>query len=69
MPDNPTPGDVQDTLTKIAKRRNQIVHESDLILKTSAKEISQREITRSEAQNAVEWVSSFVDALDAVFYP
>jgi len=31
MPDNPTPGDVQDTLTKIAKRRNQIVHESDLI--------------------------------------
>lgn len=69
MPEDPSPGDVQDELTKIAKRRNQIVHESDLFLKTSAREISQREITRSDAQNAVDWVSSFVNALNAVFYP
>ena len=68
MPGTPSPGDVQEELTKIAKRRNQIVHESDLILKTSAKAISQRDITRSDAQNAVEWISSFVEALDAVFY-
>ncbi|MDR5907588.1 HEPN domain-containing protein [Franzmannia qiaohouensis] len=69
MPNNPSPGDVQDELTKIAKRRNQIVHESDLILKTSAKEISQRDITRADAENAIDWVTSFVQALDEVFYP
>lgn len=68
MPNNPSPGDVQDELTKIAKRRNQIVHESDLILKTSAKEISQRDITRADAENAINWVTSFVQALDEVFY-
>lgn len=69
MPDSPSSGDIQSELTKIANRRNQIVHESDLILKTSAKEISQREITRSEALSAVKWVSSFVIALNTVFYP
>jgi hypothetical protein len=68
MPDNPSPGDVQNELSRIAKRRNQIVHESDLILKTSAKEISQREITQLEARSAVNWVSTFVGALNAVFY-
>ncbi|WP_297770830.1 HEPN domain-containing protein [uncultured Alcanivorax sp.] len=69
MPGGPSPGEVQEELTRITKRRNQIVHESDLILKTSAKEISQREISGSDAQDAVMWISSFVEALDSVFYP
>ena len=68
MPNGPSSGEVQDELTKITKRRNQIVHESDLILKTSAKEISQREISRSETEAAVKWISAFVLAMDKVFY-
>ena len=63
-----TKGQIQDRLTEIAKRRNQIVHESDLILKTKAKQISQREITHSEASDAVKWIKDFVEALDSVFY-
>jgi len=68
MPDSPTPGEVQTKLTKIAKRRNQIVHESDLILKTSAREITQREITHNQTIQEVLWVKNFVKALDQVFY-
>ncbi|HCW89249.1 MAG TPA: hypothetical protein DHU56_04220 [Marinobacter sp.] len=69
MPNNPSAGEVQEELTRITKRRNQIVHESDLILKTSAKEITQREITHKESQQSVHWISDFVTALDKVFYP
>lgn len=68
MPGNPGAGQIQEDLTKISKRRNQIVHESDLILKTSAKEITQREITHKDAEQAVSWISDFVIGLNSVFY-
>lgn len=65
---NQTKAHIQERLTEIAKRRNQIVHEADLILKMKAKQISQREITHSEASDAVRWIKNFVEALNKVFY-
>ena len=67
MPDSPSKMDVQSKLTKVAKRRNQIVHESDIFLKISAKKISQREIKYLEAEEYVKWVGHFVSAMDQVF--
>ncbi len=67
MPGNPSKGEVQDALSKVAKRRNQIVHESDIVLKISARKISQREIKHSEAEGFVKWVGHFVTAMDQVF--
>lgn len=66
MPGNPTPKDVREKLKKIAKRRNQIVHEADLILKTKTKKITVREIKRKDAQEALEFIKSFVEAFDKV---
>ncbi|MBT7071360.1 MAG: hypothetical protein HN975_10790 [Anaerolineae bacterium] len=68
MPDNPTCEEVQEKLAEITRRRNQIVHESDLIRKTSAKEISQRKIAYINASHYVKWIKDFVNALNQVFY-
>ncbi len=65
---NQTPSQLQDELTRITKRRNQIVHESDLVLKTRAREITQRELSHVDACHAVNWMKDFVDALNKVFY-
>jgi hypothetical protein len=53
-------------LNAIARRRNQIVHESDIILKTSAKEISLREITHKDAKNSLSMIKKFVSAVDKI---
>jgi len=58
--------DVQDRLREIAVRRNQIVHESDVILKTSAKEITSRDIKQTEVQEVLDYICSFIDAVEVV---
>lgn len=66
MPGAPPKGDVISYLRNIAKRRNQIVHEADLVLKTKAKEITLRDISRTDAGEWVDWITEFVNAIDRV---
>jgi hypothetical protein len=66
MPVSPTKQDVIMSLRKIAARRNQIVHEADLVRKTKAKEITLRDISRREAHIWIEWMTEFVNAIDRV---
>lgn len=56
--------EVQDRLRKIARRRNQIVHEADLVLKTKAKTLTPRVITRAGIESDLNWVRSFVEAVE-----
>lgn len=67
MPGKPSKGDVQKELTKVARRRNKIVHEADIVRKISAQNIAQNPIQRSEADGFVCWVKDFVYAMDDVF--
>ncbi len=67
MPDSPTRVEVQAQLTKIARRRNKIVHEADIVRKISAIGITQNKIDKREATELVNWVKDFVVAMDDVF--
>ena len=58
--------DLQTKLKKIAQRRNQIVHEADIVRKTKAREITVREIKRTEVDEDVKWIKKFVYAIDKV---
>jgi hypothetical protein len=66
MPGSPAKEDVIATLRAIAKRRNEIVHEADLVLKTKAKGITLRDVSRAEAEAWVNWMNDFVSAIDKV---
>lgn len=57
---------LQDKLNAIAKRRNQIVHESDLIIQERAREVKMRPITKQEALDAVLFIKGFVIAMNEV---
>lgn len=65
MPNNPAKGEIKDELSKIVRRRNQIVHEADLERKIKSRKDSLRKITRAEAQNAIDFVKNLVVAIDA----
>ena len=66
MDGTPPKNDVIKQLREIAKRRNQIVHEADVVLKTKAKDITLRDISRTEAEEWTEWIYEFVWAVDTV---
>lgn len=66
MPNSPSTGDVQGTLTEITKRRNQIVHEADLVRKTKSRKASLRDITREQAAEWVDWIDEFTQAIQTV---
>ena len=66
MPGGVSGGDVKASLRGIAARRNQIVHEADIIRKTKAKQITLRDISEVEAREALEWIELFVQAIDKV---
>jgi hypothetical protein len=57
---------VQDELTKIASRRNQIVHEADLERKISTKRFPLRDIEFKFADESVGFLKEFVAASDKV---
>ena len=59
-------GEIIDRLRKINRRRNQIVHESDIILKTSAKAITLRDITKGEAEESCSFIKALVTAVDQI---
>lgn len=66
LPNKPIKGDVQKKLKEITTRRNQIGHEADLILKTSAKKITVREIKLETTKEYVSWIRDFVSAINEV---
>ena len=59
-------GDVQESLRKIATRRNQIVHEADVISQQRAREVKLRDITKPDAEHALTFIETFVSAFDAL---
>ena len=63
---NPTKSDIIQKLRDISRRRNQIVHEADLVLKTKARKISLREIDSIKARGWVEWMDCLGHAIDKV---
>lgn len=66
MPGTPPKNDVIATLRQISGRRNQIVHEADLVRKTKAKEITLRDLSRTDAGDWTDWIVDFVHAIDRV---
>jgi hypothetical protein len=66
MPGALRKADVKENLRQIADRRNQIVHEADLVRKARAKSTTMREITLNTALNWASWMQDFVTAVDAV---
>ena len=61
-----TKGEIQDQLRSLARRRNQIVHEADLVIQAKSRSIRLREISREEVHCNVEFVKLFVAAIDNV---
>lgn len=66
MPGTPGKEEVISALKDIATRRNQIVHEADLVLKIKAKSVTMRPIRLAGTRKQVDWISSFVAAIDRV---
>ena len=66
MPGNPTKGAVQKKLKEISVRRNQIVHESDLVRITRNHGPTLQPISENQAKNWVSWITSFVAAFDKI---
>jgi len=60
------PGELQDDLRRIVQRRNQIVHEADIELQQRAREIKLRDISRSDAEQAIEFIDKFIRATDRI---
>lgn len=62
----PQKEEVIDTLRKITARRNEIVHEADLVRKIKAKKLTLQAIDRDEAAESIDWMKEFVRAVDQV---
>jgi RiboL-PSP-HEPN len=65
MPGAPRKDVVMETLRQIANRRNQIVHEADLVRKARAKSITMREISLKTALKWADWMRDLVIAIDS----
>ena len=66
MPGSPTKGAVQKKLKEISVRRNQIVHEADLVRKTRDHGPTLQPISEKQAKQWVSWIASFVAAFDTI---
>jgi hypothetical protein len=66
MSAKPSAAVVVSMLKTITDRRNQIVHEADLVRKTKAKEITLRDLNDERARLWISWIRDFVQAMDAV---
>ncbi len=67
MGSNLTAKDVKERLNNIVKRRNQIVHEADLIIKPKLANIKLREISREDVEHQIKFIVTFVEKADALF--
>jgi hypothetical protein len=66
FPGNRTKKQIIDQLKKITIRRNQIVHEADIIVKIRNREINTRTISERDATRAVEFIGRLVRSIDRV---
>lgn len=66
MPGTPNKQAVIDQLKAISTRRNQIVHEADIVRKTKAKKVTLRDISRATAAEWCTWTRQLVDAIEQV---
>lgn len=57
-------GDIQSELRKITTRRNQIVHEADVIIQDRARFPRLRDISRAEAEDTLGFICIFVNSFD-----
>ena len=61
--------DIQMKLNQIVDRRNKITHEADIIRQSRGVNRNFAKINKSDAESAVAFITDFVTALDAIFYP
>jgi restriction system protein len=66
MPGPPKKEQVINDLRSLSRRRNQIVHEADLVRKTRSQKITLRDIKEKEAKDWVHFVDVFVTATQSV---
>jgi hypothetical protein len=66
MGDSESAKTIQDKLKEICLRRNQIVHEADLVRKIKGKQCTLQEISKKTALEWIEWLNRFVIATDKV---
>lgn len=66
LPGTPSGGVIVEKLTSIAARRNQIVHEADIVRKTRARKVTLRDISQATAKDWCAWTSRLVAAIDNV---
>lgn len=66
MPGHPTNEAVIKALREIVHRRNQIVHEADVVRKAKAKQITMRAISATTAGEWAKWMRDLVGAIDDV---
>jgi hypothetical protein len=64
MPGAPARDDVIETLRLINSRRNQIVHEADLV-RTSRREPALRDISYAEAEEWIRWMRGLGNAIQS----
>jgi hypothetical protein len=58
--------EVKDILKDIARRRNQIVHESDIVLKTSGKKITLNKIEKADVKKIINQTKEIVGIIDSI---
>lgn len=64
MPGKPAREDVIAELKSISVRRNQIVHEADIVRKVKGKQITLRDVTYPEAENTVKYLKNLASAIN-----
>ena len=63
---NRTPAQSMSDLRHIVDRRNQIVHEADLIRMVRRQTIRRNAVNPDEIEDHIDWLDDFVDALDSI---
>ncbi len=66
MPGQPEKQEVIRTLRTIAHRRNQIVHEADLLRRTQASKPRLRDVKATQAREWIDWMHAFGSAIDEI---
>ena len=66
MPSSTKKGTVVEQLRTIAARRNQIVHEADLVHRSKSRQFKLRDLSFRDAREWVTWMKTFVLAVDDV---
>lgn len=66
MSGKPKKEDMIKMLRTIAQRRNQIVHEADIVRKAKVKTITMRDISAKDVASWTNWMRDFVGAIDTV---